>query len=166
MDDIVSSTKSDFIRAKEQLARALATTPDDRINWSPSPTSRTPVQIVAHAAEALNNINGFVNGRPFEVENSAEADKIFREHELGFHTREQALELLEQNSAGFLATLDALTPERLSAMVELPFGLGSAPVAVAITFAAAHTRSHIPQIEYIQTIYGDRDWHMPDRSSN
>ena len=45
-------------------------------------------------------------------------------------------------------------------MVDMPFGLEPMPVAVVITFPTFHTRSHIPQIEYIQTIYGDRDWHM------
>ncbi len=62
MEDVISKTKADFVRAKEDLARAFATTPEDRINWSPSPTARTPVQIVAHAAEAIRNIHNFLNG--------------------------------------------------------------------------------------------------------
>jgi hypothetical protein len=160
MEDTISKVKADFVRAKVQLVNALATTPDDRINWSPSPTSRTPVQIVAHCAEALKNIHAFSDGHPLAFENTTDADRHFREGEQGIITREQAIGLLERYSAAFIAWLDKLTPDRLTDMVELPFGLGSAPRAVAITFAADHTRGHVPQIEYIQTIYGDRDWHM------
>ena len=33
-------------------------------------------------------------------------------------------------------------------------------MAVGITFAAYHTHGHVAQMDYIQTIYGDQDWHM------
>ena len=44
-------------------------------------------------------------------------------------------------------------------MRTLPFGLGQAPLGYFMTMGAAHTQGHIPQIEYIQTLYGDHDWH-------
>ena len=163
MEDTISQAKAEFIRAKDDLARALATTPDDRINWSPSPTSRTPVQIVAHAAAAVKNIHNFLTGQPFGFDNAADADRSFREWEQRFTTREQVNSLLDQSSGAFVAWLDTVTQEQLAEMIELPFGLGSAPRSAALAFAAAHTRSHVPQIEYIQTIYGDRDWHMPGK---
>ena len=33
-------------------------------------------------------------------------------------------------------------------------------MSVAITLPADHMRGHIAQIEYIQTIWGDYDWHV------
>src|SRR5947207_6071947 len=105
MDDAISKAKQEFLAAKKSLARNLATTPDDRINWSPSPTSRTPVQQVAHVAEAIRNIHGMLEGRPFGVKNVAEADKGFREWERKFSTREQVLSMLEDNSANYVAWL-------------------------------------------------------------
>jgi hypothetical protein len=160
MEDVISQAKADFVRAKDQLSRAFATTPDDKINWAPSPTARTPVQIVVHCAQALKNINEFLDGRPFEFTDTAAADKFFRENERPFTTREEAVSLLEKNCAEYLVWLDALTPERLNTSIQLPFGLGSAPLAVGLTFPPAHTSGHAGQIEYIQTIYGDRDWHL------
>ena len=161
MEDNVSQAKAEYIRAKEQLVRALATTPDSRINWSPSETSRTPIQLVAHAASAVKSIHGMLDGRPFAIEDTAEADRAFRNEERQFRTREEVLGLLEQHSAAYVAFLDGLTPERLAKTIKLPFGLGSAPLAVGLTFAADHTRGHTAQIDYIQTIYADHDWHMP-----
>ena len=159
MEDIISQTKAEFVRAKERMAHALATTPDDRINWSPSPTARTPIQEVAHGAGAISGILGMLNGKPFPYSSVAEFDTALRAAEGEFTTREQVLSLLEQNSADYLAWLDALTPERLASTVQSPFG-PTPSMAVAITFPTYHLQNHIAQMDYIQTIYGDHDWHM------
>ena len=48
--EIIEHAKTDFLQAKERLCQALAATPDDRLNWAPSATARTPIQQTAHAA--------------------------------------------------------------------------------------------------------------------
>src|SRR5258706_2858285 len=166
MEDVISQAKADFVRAKDQLSRAFANTPDDRVNWAPTPTARTPVQIVVHCAQALKNINDFLDGRQFAFTNTAEADKYFREQERPFTTREQAVSLLEKNSSEYLAWLDALTPDRLNTLIQLPFGPGAAPLAVGLSFPPTHTNGHVGQIDYIQTIYGDYDWHLPKANAS
>ena len=65
MQDIISQAKAELIRAKDRMTRALATTPDDKINWSPSPTARTPIQEVAHSVMAVSGIQGMLTGKPF-----------------------------------------------------------------------------------------------------
>ena len=67
---------------------------------------------------------------------------------------------MEKNADAFVAWLDALMPERLGDLVETPFGMGKVPISVGITFPALHTTWHQAQIEYVQTVYGDLDWHM------
>ena len=161
MEDTISQTKAEFVRAKERMAHALATTPDDKINWSPSPTARTPIQEVAHAARSISGIQGMLDGQPFPFSGIVEFDTTMRTAEREYTSREQVLSLLEQNSAEYLAWLDALTPERLAATVQFPFGPAPS-LAVAITFPAYHLQNHIAQMDYIQTIYGDQDWHMGD----
>jgi len=56
-----------------------------------------------------------------------------------------------------LAFLDGIAPEKLETTVDMRFS--SFPLAVAIMFNTYHILSHVAQIEYIQTIYGDHDWH-------
>lgn len=157
--DTIEHAKKGFVQATGLLSRALQTTLDERINWSPAPTARTPIQQVAHAAHAIQNLQSILSGRLFEITDMAEADEFFRPQEAQFQTRESVVELLEQNSAKYLQWLEALTPEALEACVELPFGLGTAPLKTALSFAADHTKFHAAQIDYIQTIYGDRIWH-------
>jgi hypothetical protein len=160
MEDIVSGAKENFTRAKDRMVKVLAETPDDRINWSPTETARTPVQLVAHAAAALGSITDFCSGRPVNLPDTGGADKKFREWEKQCTSREEALALLEKNSAAHVALLDSLTPDSFAKMVQLPFGMGEVPLAAVITVGGDHTRFHCAQLEYVQTIYGDRDWHM------
>lgn len=158
MENLISEAKAEFIRSKERMVRALATTCEDKINWSPGPCARTPLQLVAHSAMGVSGIQGMLVGKPFPYADIVEADAAWRAAEKEFTTSEQVLSLLEQNSAEYLAWLDTLTSEQLASTLQLPFG--SFPMAAAITFPADHMRNHAAQIDYIQTVYGDQNWHM------
>lgn len=160
MSEMIERTKNDFLQAKATLERALATTPDDRINWSPAPTARTPIQLVAHAAWSLGSMHEMLQGRTYAVPTTEQADKEFREWEGHFSTREKVLSLLEKNSAEFLSWLESLDPKELQTVITFPFGMGEAPMSVALPFMAVHVNWHAAQLAYLQTIYGDRDWHM------
>lgn len=160
MKDRIESAKNEFLQAKGGLLHALSTTPDERLNWAPFPTARSPLHQAAHAAHSISHIHGFLDGRTFDVPTPAEADRGFREWEQAFTRRDEVVSLLESNADAFVAWLDGLDPERLSTMVTTPFGMGSVPMEIAITFPTLHTRWHHAQLDYIQTAYGDRDWHM------
>lgn len=151
--------KADFLNSKARLERAFANTPDDRINWSPSPSARTAVEQVVHSAHAIGNIHSWLSGTDFTPPTSAEADLLFREQEKSIRTREEALALLEQNSTKFIDWMDSLSPEDLDQPATAPFGLGEFPVGFGLRFPGLHTNDHAAQMEYMQTIYGDRDWH-------
>ena len=159
--ETAEAAKANFLRAKGQICHALANTPDDRLNWSPSPTARTPLHQVVHAANSIEHIYKAMIGQRFAVPTPAEADAGFREVERGFTTREAALALLDAKSDAYIAFLDGMTSEQLDGMMKAPFGLGDVPVRIALSFPVEHTNWHVAQIDYIQTIYGDLDWHMP-----
>lgn len=158
-EETIEGAKDQFMHACSGLLRALESTPDDRLNWSPSATARTPLQIAAHAADAVRNLHGMMEGRTFDVPTTAEADAGFRKWESQFQTREEVVALIDEIGDGYLKFLDTITPDQLSNMVRLPFTLGSAPLSLVITFPPMHTQTHIAQIDYIQTIYGDQIWH-------
>lgn len=160
LQERIEQAKAEFTHARHRLVKTLETTPDDRLNWSPSPTSRTPIQIAAHGAAAVGNMLGNMDGRTFAVPTTAEADRGFREWEQQFTDRDQVIELLDKNTAEYFAWLDGLTEERMAQPMVLPFGFGSMPVLAGIPFMALHLMTHVAQMEYIQTIYGDHDWHL------
>ena len=156
--EIVESAKGEYTRAHERIKKALNTTAEDKLNWSPSSTCRTPIQQVAHAALSVNGIQGMFQGKPFPFSDVVEADRKFREMEKEYGTKQQVLDLLDKNGKEYLAFLDTLTPDQVRSNVSM--GFGEFPMASAITFPADHLRAHAAQIDYMQTIYGDMDWHM------
>lgn len=149
-----------FIQAKDGLVHALTTTPDDRVNWSPSDTARSPLRVAGHAAIAVGSMLGNLKGDTFAIPNSTEAERFFRESDARFKSREEVIELLDSNGQAYQSWLDELTEERLDSPMVLPFGMGTIPVSLGITFMALHLQWHTAQINYIQTIYGDHDWHL------
>lgn len=154
----VDEAKAEFTRATDRLKKAYAATPDDKINWSPSPTARTATEIAAHSAMSIKGMQGWFAGEPFPFESTKALDDYCRAEESKFKTREQVLSLLEENSANFHAFLDSLSQEKLASTFDTQ--MGSFPMTSAITFPADHIRSHAAQIDYIQTIHGDREMYM------
>lgn len=161
MQVVVERAKAEFIQATGGLKHALATTPDDRINWSPSATSRTPLQVASHAAISVGDMLGNLKGDTFAIPTTGEAERFHRERDSKIKTREEALRLLDENQRAYFEWLDDLTPERLDSPMNLPFGMGAMPTRIGIEVMALHVNWHTAQINYIQTIYGDQDWHLP-----
>jgi hypothetical protein len=156
MSEAVEQAKAEYNRVSSRITKNLKATPADKLNWSPSETARTPIQLVAHTAMATEGIGGMLKGKPMPQMSIEEMDKGMRAAEKEFATVEQALGLLESTGAAYFAWLDTLTDEELAAIVELPFG--KMPLAMAITIPADHARQHASQLEYVQTIYGDHEW--------
>ncbi|WP_025229341.1 DinB family protein [Fimbriimonas ginsengisoli] len=160
MAEVIQRAKQEFEQSRGRMMGLLKDTPDDKLNWSPSPTARSPLAIVAHAGIAVHNITEMLQGRPFGASTSAIADKGFRKEEQEFTSRDEVVALFEKNAAAYVAWIDTLTEEGLNDPITFPFGLGTGTVLHGLTAAARHTEAHIAQLEYVQTIYGDQDWHM------
>jgi len=154
----IQESKQLFQMSLDRIKRILASTPDDRLLWTPSPTARTPLAEVVHAANSIRHIHTAMMGTRYATPTMAEADAEFLALEAGFTTREEALALLEKNSAAYIEWLDQLTEDKLSFMVPLPFNLGEAPLSFMLLMPAWHTNDHAAQMDYIQTCYGDRSW--------
>lgn len=158
MSDTIADTIGDLTYAKDQLIRALDNIPDDRINWSPAPTARTPIQIAAHSGFSLGYIADMFQGHPYPAPTMAQADEEFLALEKAFTTREETVAHIEANFQKHVDILNSIKPEDLERSTTLPFGMGAAPLGAIIGVGALHTRTHTAQIEYIQTILGDRTW--------
>lgn len=168
MSDEIDQAKAEFIRSTDSLKVVLAATPDDKLNWSPTDTCRSPLQIAAHAAIWVSRMHALLSHCIYQTPFESIAERVgadgypsiytaMRALEGPYTTREQVLDLLEASSARYLLFLDGIPAETLGRIVDLRFA--SFPLAVAITFSGAHVASHVAQIEYIQTAYGDHDWH-------
>lgn len=157
--ETIESARGSFAHSCDRLTALLLSTPSDKLNWSPAPSARSAVQVAAHAAWAIHDINEMLCGRTVAFNTTEEADAFFRQREEPYSSSDEVLELLKKHSAEFQAILDGLTPESLASSITLPFGMGTAPLGFALTFQSLHMNDHNGQLSYIQTIYGDRVWH-------
>jgi len=142
----------------DRLLRTFAKVPDDRLRWAPSSSARTPLELVAHCGFSLGFICELLAGKPYPAPTTAQADAEHLERERAVSTRDEALELWTTNHAKYVALIEAMSPEDMSKMIRLPFGLGTAPMSYMVSVGPLHTREHMAQLDYLQTIYGDREW--------
>ncbi|HEY3782072.1 MAG TPA: DinB family protein [Fimbriimonadaceae bacterium] len=141
-----------------RLLRDFANVPEDRLNWTPSPTARSPLALVAHCGFSLGFICELLSGKPFAAPTTEQADAEHLALEKTITTRQQALDLWRANLTKYIALLESMSEEDMAKMVTLPFGLGAAPMSYMVSVGAIHTREHVAQLEYLQTVYGDRVW--------
>ena len=158
MNSQIEAAANEMELLKAQFLRALVNTPDDRLNWSPAPLARTPLQLMAHSSYSLGFIQTMFAGSPYPVPTMAEADAGFMEMDAKIDSREEAIALFESKVEAMVTYLRGLTTEDLDRQIEMPFKLGQAPLRAIIGVGAMHTRSHLAQLEYVQTCYGDRVW--------
>lgn len=155
---LVDSEVAKLLVSVSRLRFSVGRVPQDHLTWSPSLTARSPVEIVAHCGWSLGWIASMLNGKPYPAPNTQEGDLQMREFERGITDLGAAFELLESNTSKWVETVRGLSVEDLDRVVDLPFGLGKQQVRDVLSSASWHTNDHCAQIEYIQTILGDRDW--------
>lgn len=158
--ELIDTTKRELLESKGRLFQLFETTPDDKLNWRPSPNSRSILEIGAHIGWSLGCITEQMQGTPYTVPQSALADASFREHDRQFTTRAQVTDYLTKQFQVYSDFLDSLSDSDLDRMTKMPFGLGEIPLRHFLGAGERHTFGHIGQIEYIQTMYGDFDWHF------
>mgnify|MGYP001396299109 CR=1 FL=1 len=157
--DPIEHAKEELVQSAARLLSLVDETPDDRLFWKPSPTARSIGEIVAHCAHAMNNIAPQMMGTPYAIATSSEANRTFLEHDRQFSDRANVVRYFEEARNGFIGHLDRFSLDEVDRLVTMPFGMGQAPVRLFMEAASNHTKGHIAQIEYIQTLYGDHDWH-------
>ncbi|HEY0867624.1 MAG TPA: hypothetical protein VGE01_09600, partial [Fimbriimonas sp.] len=50
MEETVAASKRSAVEGMEMFLRNFSHVPDDRLDWSPTPTSKSALQIAAHTA--------------------------------------------------------------------------------------------------------------------
>ncbi|MDR3707568.1 MAG: DinB family protein [Capsulimonadaceae bacterium] len=142
----------------QRLLKTFAAVSDDRLNYTPSPTSRTPLQIVAHCGFANQGISKMILGEPMPFASFEEMEAVMKPLIASITTRQQALDLVAESMSSVNTALDAITPEILDKQVAVPSG--QMPIGTMIYIFGMHMQNHASQIDYIQTIWGDMVNHI------
>ncbi len=161
--ELVALAKMNAARNVAYLLNTFSFVPDDKLTWSPSSTSKSALRIVAHCAVSNYGISNAIRGEemPEGVDMPAMM-KMMEEKELAITTREQAIAAVNESLEIVMTALDTVTDERIGGTSDSPFG--AMPMMFWIFLPGNHIGGHAYQIDFLQTIWGDNDFHFPTMS--
>lgn len=158
MDSLVASCKASTVSSMDYFLKSLSFVPDDKLNWSPSPTAKSALQIAAHVAVCAERFAPIIRTGQWIGGDLKELQAAWQAAEAAVATREQAIELFKRNTDDVLVALDTVTPDRFGSTITTP-GL-SAPMTFIMNLPSLHASAHAAQIDYLQTCWGDLEVHL------
>lgn len=154
MDDLIAQCKSRTIAAMEMFLRNLSHVPVERLEWSPSPTAKSSLQIAAHVAGYSGAFASIIRTGEFP----ATVEEFMTPIQLaidGVRSVVEAESVLRLGTTETLDALDSVTPERIKSSLESP--IGPTPFLFFMTLPSVHLTLHTGQIDYLQTCWGDQE---------
>jgi uncharacterized damage-inducible protein DinB len=154
--DLIESSKQRAVSGMEIFLRNFSYVPDDRLNWTPTPTSKSALRIAAHTALYMGRFARMIQERRLPVpENLAEWLAERDAEEIAITSREEMEKAFREGTAEVLAALDALTQEDVE--LTLDSGQGwSMPMQQLMVLPSWHATVHLGQIDYLQTCWDDQ----------
>lgn len=157
--EAVAQAKGDFERFSARLLHLFTFVPDDKLDRTPSPTSRSPLRIVAHCAVTSRFFADLINGEfPESMPAPDQFVKELYEAEAKVTTREEAIALVDETTAALSTAIGSVNADNIDAVRASPFG--AFPLRFWITQGGEQMAGHVGQLEYLQTTWGDLDNHF------
>ncbi len=154
MDELIAHCKNQTANAMERFLRNLSRVPVERLDWSPSPTAKTVLQIAAHVAGYSGAFASIIRACEFP----ATVGEFMAPINLaidGVHSVAEADAVLRLGITDTLDALDTVTPERIESSLDTP--IGPTPFLFFMTIPSVHLTLHTGQIDYLQTCWGDQE---------
>ena len=140
----------------EFFLRNFAHVPDDKLEWTPTPTAKSALRIAAHTALYAGRFARMIRDRRLPVPDDLKEWLAERDaEEIAITSREEMERVFREGTAEVLAALDTLTPEDVE--ISLDSGQGwSMPMAQVMGLPGFHATLHAGQIDYLQTCWDDQ----------
>ena len=140
----------------DDMIRAVDATPKDKAVWKPLETGRSIQEIALECAGVNLFMAKAISTYAAPVMDREEFAKFTAEHD----TLEKSVAALKSSLSALSAAIICFPTEKLDDTILLPFP-GGTTVAFAelISKPYYHLSYHLGQINYIQTLYGDKAMH-------
>jgi len=137
--------------------RNFSKVPDDRLGWSPSGTSKTPLRIAAHTALYAARFAAMIRDRKLPAPENLDAWIAERDAEEMAITDRNAIEpIYREGTHRVLQALDSLTDDDLDLVLDSSQGW-TASMRWVIDLPTIHANLHCGQIDFIQTCWNDQE---------
>jgi uncharacterized damage-inducible protein DinB len=140
----------------EFFLRNFSHVPNDKLEWTPTPTARSAIRIAAHTALYAGRFAQMIRDRRLPVPDSLTEWLAERNaEEEAITSREEMEKVFREGTAEVLAALDTLRPEEVE--MSLDSGQGwSMPMTQLMGLPSMHAILHTGQIDYLQTCWDDQ----------
>jgi hypothetical protein len=128
--------------------------PDEKWTASMGGCTRPASEQTAEVVSILDWATGALKGQIREVDEK----QLISEYNGRCATREGATSELQRSVPEFVAALAGADDERLCSMVTAPCG-DTMPLSILAHIASSHLWYHDGQLNYIQSLLGDKDYH-------
>jgi hypothetical protein len=140
----------------EALARTASAMPPDKQTWKPLDAGRTALDQVQECAGICYFAAQILQTRAVPPMDPDQMAQFKAEND----TMEKALAALKAGTETYMSAIEAFPPEHLEETITLPFGAGYVRTFAQFMFLNYWNMVyHIGQINYIQTLYGDKEMH-------
>lgn len=149
---LVQSALRSLDMGRSRFLYGLEKTPDDRLNWSPGGSARSPLQQADRTAQFLTFVSYWLKHRAMPEQRPAPPPPS--------QSREEASRRVAAGFDQLSSTIASLTEEELAKPITMPWreemalgdAVGSVPGVVGYLQG---------QLNYIQLAYGDEDPNIP-----
>lgn len=144
--------------ARDALIRTAQAVPDDKFNWHPLDAGRSVRELLGDAAQMPKMVQVMLESRGEKVPSLAMYHELKAECENW--SRDEMISHLQANCDALFPLINALSEEELAREISVPMGK-----EMTMTFALWILMTHrtitnrYAQINYIQTLYGDTEFH-------
>lgn len=154
--DVVEASKQRAVSCMEFFLRNFAYVPDDKLDWTPTPTSKSAIRIAAHTALYAGRFADMIRNRQVPMpDDLAEWIAQRDAEELALTSRVEMEKVFREGTAEVVAALDSLTPEDLELSIDSGQGW-SMPMRQLMGLPGFHATLHAGQIDYLQTCWDDQ----------
>ena len=146
-------------KSSEELLATVAATPDDKLDWRPLDEGRSVRDLFSESAYTAVGVEAMVTKPVVGVPNITE---FMAGLELAKSwTREESVEKLKSALAGLVAAVESFAPEQLAETITVEMHRGPVPISKTewLLMLQRTFISRFAQINYIQHLYGDHEYH-------
>ena len=146
-------------KSRDELLATVAATPDEKLDWRPLDEGRSVRDLFAECAYNAVGIEAMLT-KP--VEGVPHVSEYMAGLELAKSwTREESLEKLTAALGSLFAVVEQFTPEQLAETITVEMHHGPVPIPKTqwLLMLQRTFISRFAQINYIQHLYGDHEYH-------
>lgn len=156
MEDLVASCKESAMSGMEMFLRNFSYVPDDKLNWTPAPTAKSPIRIAAHTALYASRFARMMREQKLPVVGDLEEWLAERDaEEIAITSRTEMEAVFRRGTDDVIVALDSLTAEAIASSLDSGMGW-SMPMTQLMKLPGWHATLHTGQIDYLQTCWGDQ----------